>query len=69
MNETIVVTNRIRVDLRKEVIVAHGNDSLGSHEPGPTPATDDKEIIFRPHGQYFILTVLVGDTMENKSTN
>jgi beta-lactamase class A len=69
MKETSTGEGRLKGALPKNLIVAHKTGSSGTNEEGLTPATNDIGIVFLPNGDYFIISVLVTDSMENDATN
>jgi beta-lactamase class A/beta-lactamase class A VEB len=68
--ETSTGKNRIRGQLPKETVVAHKTGWSGTNkETGITAAVNNIGIVFLPNGEYFIISIFVGESKENFDTN
>lgn len=68
--ETTTGKNRIKGQLPEGTIVAHKTGWSGTNkETGVTAAVNDIGIVFLPNGEYFIISVFVGESKENFDTN
>jgi beta-lactamase class A/beta-lactamase class A VEB len=69
MKETSTGINRIKGKLPKYAVVAHKTGSSGVNRNGITAAVNDIGIVFLPNGQYFYISVLVTNSLENSDSN
>lgn len=68
--ETTTGDNRIKGQLPKRTIVAHKTGWSGTNKvTGITAAVNNIGIVFLPNGEYFIISVFVGESKENFETN
>lgn len=69
MSETTTGKNKIVDQLPKGTFVAHKTGSSGKIESGLTIAENDIAIIKLPNRQYYVIAVLVSDSMESAEVN
>ncbi|MBK7636482.1 MAG: class A beta-lactamase, subclass A2 [Saprospiraceae bacterium] len=69
MKETSTGADRLKGSLPQNTVVAHKTGTSGTNAEGLTPATNDIGIVSLPNGDYFIISVLVTDSLENEATN
>jgi beta-lactamase class A len=69
MRATQTGADRLKALLPPGTVIAHKTGSSGTNEEGFTPATNDIGVIYLPDGRYFIISVLVGSSYEDDTTN
>lgn len=70
MKSTNTGLNQIKGQLPKGTVVAHKTGSSGKHKnTGVTAALNDVGIVSLPNGEYFVISIFVTNSKEDKETN